>query len=559
MLRGIVVLGIVALISIVCAANAFCEEKKAAEPTGMEMVADLLKAKGVISPDEAAALKAKATGTESPESVKALVDLLKNKGLVSDSEAEHLNQSIAATPPATQAAAKAILVVPRDQEYVQKITQNVASEVKKNIDEQVDTEIDKKAKEGTLGSLTTNIPDWLQRIEFSGDMRLRYEPVFYANGNGVITDPNNPTQRLRTNLNSQAEYILARLKLEDAITDQVTLGVRLATGNQTNPGSVNAIMGDYFNKDGFLLDQAYLRYKPVAELSLWAGRIPNPWFYTDLIWDNDIDFEGVAVNYKRDVACGVTGFFTGGAFPLQALTEVTQPEQKWLLGAQAGVEYKPDTPLIAKLGVALYDYENTLGVENRPLQNVYDWTAPLYMQKGNTVFNIDPLVSGTPGNSIQRFALASQFRDVDILGTLDLTHWDPIHVVLSGEYVQNVAFDAQEVHQLSGRPIKDMEDDAYKAGVLVGYPTPRKCLQWNLFTNYRYVGTDSVVDAFNDQDFALGGTNAKGWVLGAELGITKNVWLTARWFTSDQISPFQNSTGGPFSVDVFEFDTHAAF
>jgi hypothetical protein len=550
---------LVSLISCVCATNAFCEEQKAAEPTGMELVTDLLKAKGVISADEAAALKAKATGTESPESVKALVDLLKNKGLVSDGEAEHLNQSLAATPSAAQAAAKAILVVPRDQEYVQKITQNVATEVKKNIDEQVDTEIDKKSKEGTLGSLTTNIPDWLQKLQFSGDMRLRYEAVFYPPGNGLIlVDPNNPTQRLRTTLNSQAEYVLARLLMVDPITDQVSVGIRLASGNQTNPGSDNSIMGDYFIKDGFLLDQAYLRYKPVPDLSIWAGRIPNPWFYTTLVWANDLNFEGVAVNYKRDIGCGVSSFVTGGAFPLQALTEVTQSEQKWLLGAQGGLEYKPDRPFIAKLGVALYDYENTLGIENAPLQNIYDWTAPLYMQKGNTVFNIDPLVSGTPGNSTQRFALASQFRDLDILGAIDLTCWDPLHVVLSGEYVRNIAFDAQDVSQLSGRPVSDMQNDAYLAGVLVGYPTPRKFLQWNVFTNYRYVGTDAVVDAFDDQDFALGGTNAKGWTLGAELGLTKNIWLTARWFTSDQISPFQNSTG-PFSVDVFEFDTHAAF
>jgi hypothetical protein len=131
-------------------------------------------------------------------------------------------------------------------------------------------------------------------------------------------------------------------------------------------------------------------------------------------------------------------------------------------------------------------------------------------------------------------------------------------VVLSGDYVQNIAFNAQEASKLSGRPVGNMQDDAYRAGLLVGYPTPRKFLQWNVFAYYKYVGTDSVVDAFDDQDFALGGTNAKGWILGAELGLMKNVWLTARWFTSDQISPFQNSTG-PFSVDVFEFDTHAAF
>jgi hypothetical protein len=550
-----VILGMVALIWCVCVTNAFCEQAKASEPTGMDLLAELLKSKGVISPDEAAAIKAKTTGAESAESVKALVNLLKNKGLVSEGEADRFNQVFAKTATSPQqAAAKSILVVPRDQEYVQKITQNVVTEVKKNIDEQVEAEVAQKAKDGALGNLTANVPEWFQKLQFSGDLRLRYEPVFYSSGNGVILDPNNPTSRLRTTLNSQAEYVLARLKIEANVNDQVTAGVRLASGNQTNPGSDNAIMGDYFIKDGFLLEQAYLRYRPFSDLTIWGGRIPNPWFYTDLIWANDLNFEGVAANYQRDIESELGGYLTVGAFPLQAITQVTQPDQKWLLGAQTGIEYKPGSQYSFKLGVAMYDYENAVGIENPPGQTIYDWTAPLYMQKGNTVFNIEPQIGGVA----QKFALASKFRDLDIVGTFDLACWDPVHVVISGDYVRNMAFDAQEVSRLSGRPVTDMQDDAYRAGLLVGYPTPRKFLQWNVFTYYKYVGTDSVVDAFNDQDFALGGTNAKGWIIGAELGLTKNVWLTARWFTSDQISPFQNSTG-PFSVDVFEFDTHAAF
>jgi hypothetical protein len=556
MLRDLFVLGIVAFISCVFAMNALSDQGKAAEPTGMDLIADLLKSKGVISPDEAAALKAKSTGAESNESVKALVDLLKTKGLVSDGEAERINQSLARTTPATQAAAKAILVVPRDQEYVQKITQNVVSEVKKDIHDQVQTVVSEQAGQGFFQDKLPSVPDWMQKLRFSGDIRLRYEPVFYAPGNGLILNPNSPTQLLNTTNNTQAEYLLARLKVETDINDRVTVGVRLASGNQTNPGSDNVIMGDYYVKSGFLLDQAYLRYKPLPGLSVWAGRIPNPWFYTDLLWAADLNFEGAAVNYTRDINSDLTGFVNGGAFPLQAITSLTQPQQKWLLGGQTGIEYKSDGKYAAKLGVALYDYENTVGIENPAGETIYDYTAPLYMQKGNTVFNIDPLVSG--GNQTQRFALASQFRDVDILGNFDLACWDPIHVVLSGEYVRNVAFDAEEVSKLSGRPVGNMQNDAYRGALLVGYPTPRKFLQWNVFAIYKYVGTDSVVDAFNDQDFALGGTNAKGWILGAELGLTNNVWVTARWFTSDEISPFQNSTG-PFSVDVLEVDTHAAF
>ncbi len=556
MLRGIVVSGLVVLLFLIFTTPAFCTDGKATDVNGLEALTELLRAKGLISAEEAAAFKGNAGGPEVNAALKPLVELLKNKGILSEAEASGFEQTLARGTSPGQAAAKSILVAPRDKEYVQKITQNVVSEVKKDIHEQVETEVAEKSKDGTFGALSANIPDWLQRVQFSGDMRLRYEPVFYGCSNGAVLDPNNPAQLLRSKLDSQAEYILARLKIEVNVNDQLTAGIRLATGNQTNPVSDNSIMGNYFIKDGFLLDQAYLRYKPCSGLSLWAGRMPNPWFYTDLIWANDLNFEGVAANYTREIKSGLTGFITGGAFPLQAITQITQPDQKWLIGGQTGIEYKPNSQYSAKLGVAVYDYENTVGMENPAGETIYDWSAPLYMQKGNTVFNIDPLVSG--GNQTQRFALASQFRDLDIVASVDLACWDPIHVVFSGDYVKNIAFNAQEVSKLSGRHVADMQDDAYRAGVLVGYPTPRKFLQWNVFTYYKYVGTDSVVDAFDDSDFALGGTNAKGWILGMELGLAKNMWLTARWFTSDEISPFQNSTG-PYSVDVFEFDAHAAF
>jgi hypothetical protein len=531
----------------------------------MELLSELLKAKGIISPEEAEALKAKISGAETNESIKALVELLKNKGLVSEGEAERLNQALAKKPTPAQAAAKTILVVPRDQEYVQKITENVKTEVQKDIHDQVQTQVTEQANQGLLqGVIAPNLPDWLQKVQFSGDVRLRLAPYYFPKDNAkFIQDPFNPAQALNSTVDRMNEYLRLRLKMEANINDEWALGVRLATGDQTNPGSDNTILGNYFVKNGFLLDQAYLRYRPCTDLNIWAGRIPNPWFYTDLIWANDLNFEGIAANYKADIdGSGLTAFLTGGVFPLQDLNQESSlfsasSHDKWLFGGQAGIEYKPDHEYSVKLGVAVYDYESITGVENPPNLYIYNYTAPLYMQKGNTVFNLNGQTLG----ATTLYALAAEFRDLDVIGALDISCWDPIHVIISGDYVKNIAFDAQKVSVLANRPVQDMQDYAYRAGLLVGYPAPRKCWQWNLFAYYKYVGTDSVVDAFDDQDFHLGGTNAKGWILGAELGLMKNVWLTARWFTADQISPFQNSLprDAPFSIDVFEFDTNASF
>lgn len=549
MCRGIVVLGMVALILCVSMTNGFCDTAKTANSNAMDLLTHMLRSKGVISAKEAAALKKKITGNESGDSIKALVKLLDHKGLISPKEANHVMEMVAEQPTEAQKAAKAILVVPRNSEYEKSITKKVVSSVQKNINEQVETDI---AQEGLEGKLAASLPPWAQHFSFCGYARLRYEGDYFPTGNGSVANPSSPSTPFNTTNDRQRMLMLLQFDIQDRINDKLTVGVQLATGNTDVPVSDNDTFGNYFNKYDFLLDQAYLKFQPFCGLTIWGGRIPNPWFYTDLVWSNYLNFEGVAVDYRRQVLPHLTGFLTAGGFPLQEI-EISQHD-KYLVGGQTGLTYQPVDRLAFKLGVALYDYENITGVSN-PVNNpdIYDYTAPLYMQKGNTVFNINQ-----SSGSTALYALAAQFRELDILGSVDLAVWEPIHVVLTGDYVQNIAFDAQQVAALSGRSTNDMQDDAYEAGILVGYPQPRQCWQWNLFGYYKYVGTDSVVDAFNDTDFHLGGTNAKGWVFGAQLGIMKNVWLTARWLTADQISPFQNSTG-PFSVDVFQFDTNAAF
>lgn len=73
-------------------------------------------------------------------------------------------------------------------------------------------------------------------------------------------------------------------------------------------------MGDFDNKDQLLVDRAYLRwtYRPLEEI--WGGRIPelqiiggrfaNPWVYTNLLWDHDLNFEGFAAGAQIIKASG---------------------------------------------------------------------------------------------------------------------------------------------------------------------------------------------------------------------------------------------------------------
>ena len=180
---------------------------------------------------------------------------------------------LAQRPTEAQKAAKAILIVPRDQEYEKSISSKVASEVKKDISNEVKTDI---AEEGLQGKLAASLPPWAQGLSFSGYTRLRYEGDYFPSGNGTtILNPSTLEPFNSTNDRQRLEMLL-ELGIEDRINDEVTAGVRVGTGNTTNPVSDNDTFGDYFNKNYVLLDQAYLRFTPLCGLTIWGGQDSQP-------------------------------------------------------------------------------------------------------------------------------------------------------------------------------------------------------------------------------------------------------------------------------------------
>jgi hypothetical protein len=51
----------------------------------------------------------------------------------------------------------------------------------------------------------------------------------------------------------------------------------------------------------------------------------------------------------------------------------------------------------------------------------------------------------------------------------------------------------------------------------------------------------------------LGGTNVKGWVVGGNYGLVKNVWLTGKWLSGNVIS------GPQYGVDIMQLDINTRF
>lgn len=523
------------------------------------------------------------------DSIEALIEILKEKGVVTEAEAKRFIERYRGAPPPRQDG-KVIMLLPeeKEQEYVQKITEEasrrlgedvkqVKEEAEYNKDELMRRSrvtdrrveaLEKKVTEDVEGRLRKSA--WTERIRWGGDIRLRQHNDYYDNDNAALLNPADPSEVLNTTNDRERQRYRARLLVKAVVVEEnylptgtfpigkVEAAARISTGNEKDPVSTNDTFGDYYNKDGLVLDQAYLQwtYKPpepfwdmLPRATLTAGRIPNPWFYTDLVWDHDLNFEGTALKIETDTLLENRwkGFVTIGAFPLQ---EVEFSDQdKWLYGGQMGVQYDKPLGISGKLAVAYYQFDNVAGSPNdprRPGEN--DYSAPLYQQKGNTLFDINANL-----NAPILTALASDFNELNITAMLDCDLWYPIHINLTGDYVRNLGYEEKGVARRTGNPDVKQAVDGYQVGLTVGYPKILDFGNWKVYVFYKYVEADAVMDAFTDSDFHAGGTNAKGWILGGEFGIAKNLWLSAKWLTTDQID------GPPLSIDTLLIDLNAAY
>lgn len=502
------------------------------------------------------------------DSTEEIINLLKAKNIITAEEASkildrHKGEAVQALP---QTGAKPVtIVMPRGQRYPKATTDPGAKDIKEEVARQVKQELkDEIAKEVKREASAASALDWSKRIRFGGDIRLRYQDDMFDDNNPRLGDPSNFTEFINRNIDRDRLVYQARLSANAQVNDQTEVGLRLSTGSEKNPVSTNNILGDYMNKDTVTFDQAYLKWTPLADaavmpgkLDLWGGRIPNPFIHTDLVWDGDLNFEGVAANLETPIQPILKGFLNAGVFPLQE--EEWTSHDKWLFGGQLGLQYAPSN-VTYTLAAAYYYYQHIQGQRNPNTdadgEGPNDYTAPDYQQTGNTVFNINSDIKGASDLP----ALASDFKEINLTGKIDVTTFDPIHIILLADYVQNIGFDSKEVNALAGDPAQGIyvpkENIGYMLGLTVGHPKMEKLWDWQTSLSYKYLEADAVLDAFTDSDFHLGGTNAKGWILGGQLGLGKNLWLRARWLSSDIIS---TTTAPPTAVDTLQLDINARY
>jgi hypothetical protein len=460
------------------------------------------------------------------------------------------------------------------------------------------------------------IPAWLHDVSISGDVRMRSQYNLYANTNatGLIdyaafnsggpTDINPDTNPNGLPfLNSRKDdlnnfYIRARLAFDASFSDNIGGGIRIATGDSNGPVSTSAFLNGGFAKNGIWLDRGYIWFKPTDWSVFTAGRMPNPFQHTDMLYSDDLNFDGVDGSVAQHFfSKDLTFSFLGGAFPLgfqslsfPANSDIKLPQsQHWLFAGQAAVDWNT-SQFDAKTAVAYYDFDNVRGYLSAPCavylgarQCSTDFSTPAFMQKGNTLFLIRDIIPN-PANpdyaQPQLVGLRFGYALLNFDERFDYRLADDKHLVLIADYVRNMAYDGKDVCRdaPAGLPVTniiptalgntDPCDAAPKGDTKAGFQSgpnaglvslmygdldPIRFGQWNIAAGYRFIEPDALLDGFDSTDFHLGGTNAKGYTIVSTVGLFRNAYLQARWFSANQVY------GPPLAIDVGQIDLHLRF
>lgn len=319
--------------------------------------------------------------------------------------------------------------------------------------------------------------EWYEKVKLGGDFRHRYE---------LIQDDSKDADRHRMR-------IRMRLAMNVEIVEGLTVGARFATGSD-DPVSTNQTLTDAFTTKGWHLDRAFFNWQPVKAkgFSVTGGKMGLPFMTvegTDLIWDGDLSPEGIAAGYKTKASEKVEIFMSAAYFNVM---ERKSENDSYMGGGQAGMRVEASDEAWISLGGGYFDYEEIKGYGS-----LYD----------GSFFGNSSMDDGGEDVFAGDYNLAEAFGEFGFKS-------DKMSLVVYGDYVNNTAADSVNTGYLIGATFKHGKDRG----------------NIKLYGNYRKLEADAVLGVFTDSDFCGGGTDGKGWKVGASYGLAKKVDLAGTLF-----------------------------
>lgn len=531
----------------------------------------VLAATSAIDPAHAAQTGEAKSLEELRNTVVNLLQALVEKGVMTREQAEGLVKQAQDKAATDAAAAAALEGAEADAVRVTHVPDIVKLEIKNQVAQEVKPQVvtevlaaARNEKWGVPGAL----PEWVSKVRFVGDVRVRAQGDLFADDNAQNTylDFNAVNDRggigragaaafSNTTEDRERLRVRARFGVEANPSDSVLVGVRLSTGNLRDPVSTNQTLANTFGRYAVGLERAFVRWDfrdsgNLPWLTLGAGRMPNPWQSTDLLFDEDLSFDGAFLTTRFALSSANPRqrflFVTLGGFPIEEV-ELSK-EEKWLIGAQLGTDYTFSGGTRLRFAGAIYDYENTVGERNTPDSTLFDFTAPDFLQRGNTLFDI----RNDADTSTNLFALAADYTVVDVNGSLEVPLSAAYRLAITASYLRNIAYDEKGVLARTGLLVEE-RTEGYQTELGLTRANFVERGGWRAFIGYRYLQRDATLDAFTDSDFRLGGTDMQGYYFGGLLGLASNTWLRLRYLSGNEID------GPPLGIDVWQLDVNAQF
>ena len=323
--------------------------------------------------------------------------------------------------------------------------------------------------------ISSELLEVLKRFTWYGDLRLRWQTE--STETPGVTDERD-RGRLRFRLGANIHMF-----------KDLDIGFRMATGGLTSRDGGNLTLDGGFTHKSFDLDRAFFRYQPTVagwKTGWQGGKFKPPFMKSDIIWDDDINVEGISEQFSRKFG-DTTLAANFGQF---IYDELDPGDDIIILGYQGVITQKTGLGQF-KVAVGYYDVLNT--------------------EDSATTFSGTTLLSNT--SEVKMFDLMGEWSE-QILGQ---------ELKLFGEYTKNTGTLA------NGSGL----DAAWHLGVKYG-KSGRNLCDYDLRVIYRVVQTEAVFDVISDSDFHDGRSNGRGFEAGASIGLAKGIKLAFTFFGTQE-------------------------
>jgi hypothetical protein len=366
--------------------------------------------------------------------------------------------------------------------------------------QQVKTETKENIRKEIAQAKYDLLPEWLQKMKMKGDFRLRY-----ANAKNKGSKDDSKGQ------------IRVRLGIDAKINDQMKVGVGIATGDTSNPRSTNATFADTAGPAAFksiILDYAYGSWSPTTWLTFTGGKFKNPiWQPNDLLWDTDLNPEGVnmQLDYRLNPYLGL--FFNGEVFAMTY--DSSGDANRTMFAVQPGIKYNWKDKINFTGAVAGYFFTN--------LKDTAKFTKAAVAGTGN---------SGTT-NYIYSYNSVNPSVEIGIK--------DPFAGVspFLAKYIPYAGFFGDFVYN----PDPQTGNSGFDAGVKFGAEKVGEWGQWQAKVLYAKLGRDAWLDILPDSDRYSGKTNMKSIEAIFEYGLSKNSSLVLDYYWAEALTKVSSGAG----------------